>query len=460
MSPNYFRDKRVLVMGLGLLGGGVATTKWLVGHGARVTVTDLKSRKELAHSIRVLGLKARKIRFVLGKHRAEDFRTHEVIVVNPGVPRESKYLRIAKKSGARLENEASIFFRFCKNPIIGVTGTRGKTTTVNWLHHILKNKFRNAVLTGNSSDNPMLGALGKLDDKTPVVVELSSWHLELLPQSGRAPHVAVITNIYPDHLNRYLSMRSYVSAKANIFKNQNKNDFLLLKKGDPWTKFFLKTRPRAKVLYFSKKLKLPRDFKNRCGFHNVENLMAAVTAARTVGVSESIIQKAARTLPSVPYREEVIVEKKGLVVVNDTTSTIPEAAIAAIDRFRRTGTIVLIAGGTDKKLNFSGWARVVKRHVKPENLFLLNGSATNKMVRELRKLGYFSRSEPQLFEELPELLKEVLDSLGSFGWDSDYSGRVILFSPGAASFEKFQNEFDRGEQFNLYSKKIFDVKIT
>ncbi len=469
-----FKGRKVLVMGLGLLGGGVAVTKWLVRHGAKVTVTDLKTRKELVESVKEIEnyvKKARPVRgrtpqgarsaptqsrraasngvkFVLGQHKAEDFKNNEIIVVNPGVPRESNFLKIAKKSGARLENEASIFFHLCKNPIIGVTGTRGKTTIVNWLHHILKKKFPKAVLTGNSSDNPMLGVLDKLDSKHPVVVELSSWHLELLPKSKKSPHIAVITNIYPDHLNRYPSIRSYASAKANIFKYQTRKDFLILNRKNKWTKFFLKKKPKGKIVYFPAKTGLAKSkFIEYFGKHNFENMAAAVQAARVFGVSESIIKSAIRTLPKLQYRQEVIIKKRDLTIVNDTTATTPEAAIAAMERFYKKGTLILVAGGGDKKLDFTNWAKIVKRCVYPENLFLINGGATKKMVLELEKINYFFKSKPKLFEDLFGLLKTVRGVTGL--------RRVILFSPAATSFEKFQNEFDRGRQFNLYSKKLF-----
>lgn len=289
-------------MGLGLLGGGIATTKWLVKHGAKVTVTDLKTRKQLASSIKALGSTAKKIKMVLGRHRDIDFKMKGIVVVNPAVSRESKYLKIAKRHGARLENEASIFFELCKNPVIGVTGTRGKTTTVNWIYHLLKRKFPHAVLAGNSSENPMLNVLDKLDGKSPVVVELSSWHLEFLPLSRRAPHIAVITNIYPDHLNRYRSLKDYASAKANIFKNQIKSDYLILNGSSKWLKFFLKKfaswRTKSKVVYPSlEAVKNAGRFREVYGEHNLENLAAAVAVARLVGVPKALVEKGIASLP-------------------------------------------------------------------------------------------------------------------------------------------------------------------
>ena len=430
-------------MGLGTLGGGIATTKWLVKHGAKVTVTDLRTRKELAGSIKALGSAAKHITFVLGKHREADFKTNDVIVINPAVPRESKYLAIAKKHGAFLENEASLFFKYCKNPIIAVTGTRGKTTTVNWILFLLKQKFSKAKLTGNSSDQPMLEILDKLDGKTPVVAELSSWHLELLNRSGQAPKVAIITNIYRDHMNRYRTVASYASAKANIFKNQKKGDFLILNRRNAWTSFFLKKKPASKVVYFPVKTGInEKKFSEVYGSHNLENFEAAYLAAKLVGVPVPALRRAAWHLPQIKFREEIIFKSLKLIIVNDTTATSPDGTIAALKRFGKDN-VILIAGGTDKNLEYSEWAQLVKQYTTQGQLYLLNGSATKKMIAALKRVGFFKRNQPQIFENLLDTLRSVKKSKVKSN-----KLKVILFSPGAASFEKFKNEFDRGEKFN------------
>jgi len=453
LSVMELKNKKVLVMGLGLLGGGIATTKWLVKHGAKATVTDLKTKKELAGSIKELRKATKKINLVLGKHRESDFKNNEIIVVNPAVPRESKYLKIAKESGAQIENEASLFFRFCKNPIIAVSGTRGKTTTVNWIHHFLKTKYPKAVLTGNSSDNPMLKALDELDGKSPVVVELSSWHLEILPNAKKAPRIAVITNIFPDHLNRYRNLKDYALAKANIFRDQAKSDFLILNRNNDWTKFFLRKfagwRTQSKILYFPFKTGInEKEFKRKFGRHNLENLMAAFLAAKTTGVPEKAIRRVVKTLPQIKFRQEFIFKAKNLKIINDSAATSPEATIVALERFsKENAEIILIAGGTDKNLEYRGWVRAVKKYVRPQNLYLLNGSATKKMIGELLKEKRF-KNKLQVFESLPEILKAI-----KLKTKIPKQG-IILFSPGAASFEKFKNEFDRGEKFNRLSRLL------
>ena len=438
-------------MGLGLFGGGIASTKWLIKHGAKVTVTDLKDKETLAESIKKLGAAAKKACFVLGKHNKSDFKQNEIVVVNPAVPKESPFLKIAQESGTRLENEASLFFRFCQNPMIAVTGTRGKTTTANWIHHILKQKYPRAVLTGNSSDNPMLDVLDGLDGKSPIVVELSSWQLELLPQSEKAPNIAVITNIYPDHLNRYKNLTEYASAKANIFKDQTEKDFLILNRSNKWTKFFLKQKPKSKIIYsnFIRHSVSNKKFADKYGEHNLQNLKTAIAAANLAGVSWTLIKKGIKTLPQIKFREEIIRRDGNLTIVNDTTATSPDGAIAALKRFGHQGqTLILITGGTDKNLIFDSWAKAVKKSVKKENLFLLEGSATRKMIEELDKLRYFGAEPPQLFLNFETLLTSALKCAKLAKGKS-----VLLFSPSSASFEKFKNEFDRGERFNKFFKK-------
>ena len=484
-----FKNKKVLVMGLGKLGGGTATTKWFVKHGAKVTVTDLRTRKNLASSIRALGRAAHKVRFVLGKHRAEDFRRNDLIVVNPAVPRESPYLAIARKAGREITNDAKIFFDLVTNPIAAVTGTRGKTTTTNWLAHLARGVHRRIAAAGNTPEMPLLALIDRLKDKkTPAVLELSSWQLEQVDKAhlpaeapakeGHAPDVAVITNLYPDHLNRYPGIRDYARAKANIFKRQTPAQALILNADDAWTPFFLREKPRGRVYFFSLKplhksrggifisgrraffkkdakrtvVLGPREMRPlvALGNHNLQNLLAAMLAAHLLGIPWREIQKRIATLPQIPFRQEFIVARlpagrqgRHLTVVNDTAATSPDGTIAALARFKNKN-LILIAGGTDKKLEFGGWARAVKRCVKPECLFLLGGSATEKMVRALRRSGYFKQSYPQPFEELSSLIRAVKKKV------RQNTPSFVLFSPGAASFEKFKNEFDRGRKFNLY----------
>ncbi len=477
----------MLVMGLGLIGGGVATTKWIVRQGAFVTVTDLKTRKELLPSIKALGAAAKKTRFVLGRHNEEDFRIHDCVVVNPGVPKESLYLKIARKANARIINDAVLFFEYLpkENPIIAVTGTRGKTTTANWIAHFLQAKWPNVRAAGNTPENPLLKEFERLKKYpgTPAVLELSSWQLEYLPETHRALDVAVITNLYPDHLNRYASMKAYARAKANIFKNQTKKQILILNKENEWTKWFLAQKPRSRV-YISRyqDIKILRyqdthTSKYRdvhMGEHNVQNLRAAALVAHLMGVSWKDMRGKISSLPTARFRQEVAYEKNGLLIVNDSASTSPEAGIAALRRFsleakRRGVSFLFIAGGTDKGLSYDGWAVEVgiARDVLVSKdlsfqLFLLDGSATMKMEEALLKyqdikISRYRDVEISKYRDLETIVKMVKGSASKSLANNKRIRGVIVFSPSAASFEKFKNEFDRGEQFNKLAKKYLMV---
>ena len=479
--PIDFKNKKVLVMGLGVLGGGVATTKWFVKHGAKVTVTDLRSRKELASSIRALGSVARRVRFVLGKHRTSDFVSNDIIVASPAIRRESPFLKAAVHAKKRIVNDAQLFFDNVKDSVVAITGTRGKTTTTSWIAHFLKTADSQVRAGGNMPDMPLLMLLERVHKpRTPFVVELSSWQLEHVAKAKKGPDIAVITNIYPDHLNRYRSMRQYMYAKSNIFSQQNKNQKLILNADNPASLFFLTLRRRKSKLYFFSKKTLTRTrsgiYINRGsvyvrdekrvrrilgprllrevemrGSHNVDNFLASALASYLMGISPRAIQRSVHSLPDIRYREEVVMRRKRLIFVNDSAATSPDATIAALRRFSNHG-VLLITGGTDKKLIFDGWARTVKRHVSPENLFLLEGSATKKMIWELKKTGYFKKETPRVFRDLKGLLAAIRMQLLT----THYSlPTIILFSPGAASFELFKNEFDRGEKCNQYAKKFF-----
>lgn len=477
-----FNNKKVLVMGLGALGGGVATTAWLVKHEAKVTVTDLRSKKELTSSLKALRAIAHKVTFVLGKHRAADFKTHDIVVVNPAVRRESEFLKIARKAGRAVVNDARIFFDTVANPTIAVTGTRGKTTTTNWIAHLLRAKDRSVAAAGNTPERPLLMDLDRLAHRseTTAVVELSSWQLEFLGGARRAPDIAVITNIYADHLNRYRDIKAYATAKALIFQNQNPAQALILNRDNRWTPFFLRMKPRGKIYFFSTN-GLPshaqgifikngalifrevssstmvanrtfvQDFVRTWGTHNLENLLAAMLAAHFSGLSWPTIIAHLHSLPAIPFRQEIVTRRKSLLVINDSAGTSPDAVAAALARFKSPSTY-LITGGTDKKLDFRGLAREIKNSTPAPRTFFLNGSATKKLLTELKRTGFFKKHAPQVFENLPDILHIIARQIQ----DTNYKlPATILFSPGAASFEKFKNEFDRGNQFSRAVRRAF-----
>jgi len=502
-EADYFKNKKVLVFGLGLLGGGVATTNWLLKHGAKVTVTDLKNKKQLASSLRRIkgpfgGLRASKVKLKLGGHSEKDIKENEIIVLNPDVSPENRLIKLARKLGKQIENEATIFYKLCSKPIVAVTGTRGKTTTANWLAHFLNARYK-TVISGNSYIEPLLKTLDRVNKFSVVVNELPSYHLELFDGGIKAPEV-VITNIFQDHLNRHGSLKNYVRAKANIFKNQTANQNLVLNHDNKWTPFILKLKPNAKTWFFSlsslpkrlagvfyknetvypapfagkrcgiyfqnggkaKKVLGIRGFADKWGEHNLQNLLAASLMAHICGVPWAKIRQRIKTLPQIPFRQEVVFQNRKIRIINDTSATSPDGGIAAIKRFalpsvallcpseafgeggaKERPSCILIAGGTDRQLDFREWGRVVRKLIKPENIILLSGSATDKMLKHLG----LSLNKIQVFDTLEKCVKTGLAKARKLG------NATLLFSPAAKSFEKFKNEFDRGKQFNALIRK-------
>jgi len=262
-------------MGLGLHGGGVGAAEFFARAGAKVTATDLRTKRQLKESIEKL--RRLKIKYVLGKHREEDFKNADLIIRNPAVPDNSPYLKIAKEHNVPIDTDIGIFFEALMDSpsppqVIGITGTRGKSTTATLIYKFLKTKYKNVFLAGNirksvlselpkiikfnTSSHQMRGGAPSesegrrgVERKDPIIVlELSSWQLEGLAKHKKSPHIAAITTIQPDHLNRYKGMGDYIKAKKLIFKFQNKNDILFLSEDDKIVKGFGKDA-KAKLIF-------------------------------------------------------------------------------------------------------------------------------------------------------------------------------------------------------------------
>jgi UDP-N-acetylmuramoylalanine--D-glutamate ligase len=459
---------KALVMGLGLHGGGVASVKWLIKQGASVSATDMRSAELLTPSLR--SLQGLPVKYILGRHRVADFKTNDLVVVNPGVPRENEYLHVAKQSKKRIENDTSLFFRFDQHVQIAVTGTRGKTTTTQFVAELLKKKYPLTLPSGNTPENALLREYSRIKGKNAVVVaELSSWQLEYLPVSGRAPHIAVITNLFADHLNRYRDIADYADAKANIFIGQNEGDFLILNKQSKWTPYFLRKKPRASVFFVSRtELKGKENgiycrkgrlvfraegieqhlfaiakFATVYGEHNLENLMAAVLAVKLFNPTCVISVRDVMKLSLPAMRQERVMKKGNIQVINDSCATSPDGTVAAISRFSKEGKVVLIAGGTDKALEYSELAAKIKSSLSEDDVVLLDGSGTRKLHEQLTSFN------PLTFDTLEECIVAALRRAN----ESKQKKVTVLFSPGAASFEKFLHEFDRGEKFNKLIRK-------
>ena len=448
------QGKRVLIMGLGLHGSGIASARYAAKQGAIVRVTDLRSAEVLAPSI--ASLAGLPIEYVLGEHRDEDFLWAEIVIHVPGVRRNSPYLRLARENGARIEQEIALFFQACPGRIIGITGTRGKTTTTTLIYEILRAHGTPTTMGGNVSGVETLSLLPMITAQTLVVLELSSWQLEGLAPHRLSPSVAVMTNIYPDHLDTYQGMEEYAGAKANIFRHQHATDLALFNYDNPWTRR-LGEEAVAETWYTSLERggSFPRDpatfhpfiFSETpmVGRHNLENILMATTTTRLLGVPDEIIASTVRSFHGVAYRLEEIAVVNGVRYINDTTSTTPVAGCVALTAF--DGPVVLVAGGNTKFLPLEDWPETIVKRCR--DVILLKGSGTDELLPVLQdtaqKLG------------IPDPVRSVFDDFTA-AMDAAVSlthpGDVLLFSPGFTSFGMFLNEFDRGDKFVAYVRKL------
>lgn len=448
------RGKRVLIMGLGLHGSGIASARFAAQQGAIVRVTDLRPAEVLAPSIRTLeGLP---IEYVLGEHREEDFRWAEVIIRVPGVKRSSPYLRIAREHGAQIEQEMALFFQACSGRIIGITGTRGKTTTSTLIYEILRASGARTIIGGNVAGVETLSLLPTITPETLVVLELSSWQLEGLEPHKRSPSVAVMTNIYPDHLDTYASMEEYAAAKANIFRHQHADDLAIFNYDNRWTRR-LGEEAVARTWFTS--LELGGSFARGSadivpfnisetplmGKHNLENILLATTTARLLGISGEISAAVVRDFHGVPHRLEQIAIVNGVRFINDSASTTPVAGRVALEAF--SGPVVLVAGGNTKFLPLEDWPRTIVQ--RSRDVILLQGTGTDELLPALQQEAAqngVANPVRGVFDDFTTAMNEAV-SLAR-------PGDVLLFSPGFTSFGMFLNEFDRGDTFVAFVRAL------
>jgi len=448
MKVSDFKDKKITVMGLGLNGGGVGIARFLSLAGAHIIMTDMKSAEELQTSVAELK-DVPNIEFVLGEHRRQDFTEVDMVVKNPGVKWMNEYIVAALEKNIPVEIDSSLFFKLCQNPVIGVTGTRGKTTTASLIYEILKTAGKKPVKVGIGQVS-VLDKLNELESDSIVIFELSSWRLSALGRHKLSPQIAVITNMYPDHLNYYSSMEEYVADKKNIFRSQSADDICVINADNEITKNFV-GEIKSQVLNFSSKEKVAgayvadgkiyfkgeeilaiADIKMR-GEHNVSNILAAICVAKSLEIKNAEIKKAIIDFKGVEHRMEFVREISGVKYFNDTTATSPEGAIAGINSFSEK--IVLIAGGADKNLDMTELAGEILKKTKA--VVFLKGAATDKIIFAMKELG--NEKEFVIANSMAEAIDEAR-KLAS-------AGEVILLSPGSASFGLFKNEFDRGDKF-------------
>ncbi len=461
-------NKNVTVMGFGLNGGGLGVSQYLLDRGAIVTITDLKSAEDLLSSVQSLQTHPRgsSVRFVLGEHRKEDFTNADVVIKNPAIPSDSPYLQLAHKANVSIQTDLQIFLEYHRGiptapPIIGITGTRGKTTTSSLIAEILRMSGKRVALAGNVRKS-VLDILPQFEELDYIVLELSSFQLADVTIS---PEYAVITNIYPDHLNRYDSMKAYVADKQHIYQFQTSND----------TAFFWIDQPEYGAQFADEapgnvvRVSVTNDnittaditIRNRAiyggtqglatfddialrGEHNQLNASMAIAVAHSLGIQPIDIQKGLQNFQGVSGRQESLGEFEQVEYINDTTSTMPVALITALKTYQDK-PLHLICGGENKRLTYENLAQAI--HSKVQSIVLLPGEASQAIKESLAKA--------QLLEIVEEV--ETLADAIDFVAQQSQAGDRVLFSPGATSFGQFQNEFDRGDTFVELVKKYYQV---
>ncbi len=443
MSYELIQNKKVLVMGLGRFGGGVDSAKFASANGADVLVTDIACANELEDSIKQLDGYER-IEYRLGEHHEEDFQKADIIIANPAVPENNQFLQAAKRSGVIVTSQVGIFFEYCKAKTIGITGSNGKSTTTALTYHLLKNSssddYNNVWLSGNIGNEPMLMLLDKIESNDLVVLELSSFQVEQLAAESKGPDVALITNLLPNHLDRYGTFENYCDAKEKIFAHQGAQPVSIFNSEDEiiykWYQKYNSESARRCITYKASDMpeKIQTEFKLP-GEFNLSNLAGAMSIVKLFGVSDESIAKCVGDFRSLPDRLELIGEKDGIKWYNDSKSTTPGSAIAAVNAFNEP--VVLIAGGYDKKLPFDKMGEVVAGKAKA---VILIGETAGKIKTSIEK---------NATENKKPIIKicEKLEQAVSFANTKAAAGDVVLLSPGCASYDMFDNYQQRGRQF-------------
>jgi UDP-N-acetylmuramoylalanine--D-glutamate ligase len=414
-----------------------------------VVVTDRKPRDQLEEAIAQLdGADAR---YELGGHDVRELDQVDVVYASPGVPPDNELLVAARQRGVRESSLVELFFALCPAPVVGITGSAGKSTTTSLLGEMFAAAGRHVFVGGNIG-RPLLGRLEEMTPTSWVVMELSSFQLEPLRVS---PRIALITNVTPNHLDRHPSMEAYWAAKGQILAHQAPSDWSILNADDAWS---LRYRPRGRVLRFSlegvvdgaylgdKQIMLlgtpliaTSELPLR-GRHNVANVLAAVAAAHAAGIERAPMLAAIHAFKGVAHRLQTVAERGGVTFVDDSIATAPERSIAAIHSYDEP--LVLIAGGRDKHLPMESWASLITRRVRH---VVLLGEMSDLVESAIRSADpeYSAISRASTMDEAVRLSAAAARS-----------GDVVLLSPGGTSYDMYTDFEARGRDFAHAAREL------
>lgn len=451
----------MVILGLGRQ--GVALARYLAEAGAEVTISDLQDKTVLGDQLEQLA--DLPIRYELGGHPMRLLDDVDLLCVSGGVPLDIPIVEEARRRSIPLSNDAQIFLDRCPAPVVGITGSAGKTTTTALVGAMCRAAELRTWVGGNIG-NPLISELGTIEAEDRVVMELSSFQLELMTSS---PHVAAVLNITPNHLDRHGTMDAYIAAKRSIVAHQSAEDVAVLGYDDANARALALETP-AKPYFFSGgaevdagafktngELTLRMNDVDReickaddvrlLGRHNLLNILAASVLANLVGVPLEAIQEVATTFTGVEHRLEFVREIDGVRWYDDSIATAPERSIAALRSFEEP--IVLLAGGRDKDLPWDAFAEETVRKVRWLVTF---GEAGPMIAEKVEEVRAGRRSEKERLEgvvtvsDLAEAVEEAAYRVRA--------GDVVLLSPGGTSFDAFQDFAARGRRFQELVRRL------
>lgn len=448
-NKNLF-NKKVAIIGLGV--SNIPLIDYMYDKKAKVTVFDDREEDKIPKEI-INKIKEYKFETSFGKNNLSKLKGFDIIFRSPSCMPTKPELEEEAKRGAKVTTEIEMLMEMCPAKIIGVTGSDGKTTTTSLIYEILKKAGYNTYLGGNIG-TPLFTKLEEMKSEDIVVLELSSFQLMDMKIS---PHIGVITNITPNHLNIHKDYEEYIDAKKNIFKYQNENDIVILNYDNEITRNAAK-EAMSKVVFFSHKEKLENGFIvdekiiKECeddirkhiidtkdiilrGEHNFENVATALATTKTL-VSQDIAVKAIKEFKPVEHRLEFVRELDRVKWYNDSVSSSPTRTIAGLSSFDEE--IILIAGGYDKNLDYTPIAKPIVEKVKK---LILIGQTSNKIYECVKSEAEKQNVKIDIY--MCSSLKETVTLAKRIAKPS----QVVLFSPASASFDMFKNFADRGEQF-------------
>ena len=445
---NFFEGKKITIMGLGILGRGIADALFLLECGAELIITDLKNEKDLASSISKFKAHEKNIEWVLGKHRKKDFKGVDMILHASSVPLKNEYLESAKKNKVPVHMSAGLLVSLLRQSelevtVVGVTGSKGKSTVTEMIKNLLEVSSTKYHLGGNIRGVATLPLIRKIKTKDVLLLELDSWQLQGFGYARISPDIAVFTNFFPDHMDYYKNnMKSYFKDKANIFRYQKEPACYVSTQAKNAIREYGRSNDMEKIRAIGI-TKLPQVTYQVLGDHMLQNLALAYQVGVKLELSEKDITAGLRSFKPVEGRMQYLGQVDGVHFYNDNNSTTPESTILSLQSIcqkHEKQNVIWLAGGARKDTDYSLLGSRATRLVNHALFF--RGEGTNDMVE------FF----PKSFNDYVRV-----DSMSAaFAYIARTANKtdVVVLSPAASSFGMFVNEYDRNDQFLKAVKKF------